>query len=177
MALALTPPVAPRPALCHSAAMPDAAPDLPPLWRRLARHGLTLLLIGLICAIVAPTIATLLMALQANGPSLELAYAIMLAPWAILLAGPGVFLLGLVFGWMLLVLAAEGLATLPIRTALAVLIASLAWWLAEPAPGAASGPEAGWLVWALSAAATAPLVTRGWLAHRLRHPLPLPQED
>jgi hypothetical protein len=159
--------------------MQEAAPDLPPLWRRLARHGLTLLLIGLICAIVAPTIATLLMALQANGPSPELAYAIMLAPWAILLAGPGVFLLGLVFGWMVLVLAAEGHNTMPIRIALAVLIASLAWWLAEPAPGSAAtpGPEAGWLVWALSAAATAPLVTRGWVAHRLRHPIPLPQED
>ena len=153
--------------------------DLPPLWRRLARHGLTLLLIGLICAIVAPTIATLLLALQANGLSPELAYAVMLAPWAVLLAGPGAFLLGLVFGWMVLVLAAEGLNTLPIRIALAVLVASLAWWLAEPVPAAdaARPAEAGWLVWALSAAATAPLVTRGWIAHRLRHPPPLPPRE
>jgi len=151
-------------------------PDAPPLARRLARHAVTLLLIGLICAIVAPTVATVLLALRANGPSLELAYSITLAPWAIMLAGPGVFLLGLVFGWMLLVLAAEGHNTLWLRVALAVLVATLAWWLADPLPGAGATPHgiADWLIWAASAAAAAAAVARGWIAHRLRHPLPPP---
>jgi hypothetical protein len=164
--------------------MPDTAdPTQPSPSRRLARHAVTLLLIGLTCGIIAPTFATLLMALQANGLTLQLPYALMLAPWAIMIAGPGVFLLGVVFGWMLLVLAAERHHTLPARLALAVLVASVAWWLSEPLPSPASGPAAAprpggaaadWLVWAASAAAAGAIFSRGWIAHRLRHPTPLP---
>ena len=122
--------------------MQDVAdPTVPPLWRRLARHATTLLLIAVTCAIVAPTVATVLLAVQANGLSFQAAYALALAPWAIVIAGPGVFLLGLVFGWMLLVLSAEGYNTLPARIALAVLIASIAWWLSDPLPGAPSAAE------------------------------------
>ncbi len=160
--------------------MQDAAdPTVPPLWRRLARHATTLLLIAVTCAIVAPTVATLLLAVQANGLSFQAAYAVALAPWAIVIAGPGAFLLGLVFGWMLLFLAAEGHNTLPARIALAVLIASIAWWLSAPLPGTASGaaPTAGWPIWAASAASAALIFTRGWVAHRLRHPIPLPREE
>jgi hypothetical protein len=157
----------------------DADPTQPSPSRRLARHAVTLLLIGLTCGIVAPTVATLLMALQANGLTLQLPYAFMLAPWAIMIAGPGVFLLGVVFGWMLLVLAAEGHHTLPARLALAVLVASVAWWLDEPLPGPAAesrpgGTPADWLVWATSAAAAGLVFSRGWIAHRLRHPTPIP---
>jgi hypothetical protein len=162
--------------------MQDAAtPDLPPIRRRLARHAVTLLLIGLTCAVIAPTVATMLMALQANGLTLQLAYAITLAPWAIMIAGPGVLVLGLIFGWMLLILAAEGHHTLPARLALAVLVASVAWWLAEPLPAAEAAPVRGdaadWLVWAASAASAALVFTRGWVSHRLRHPIPLPPEE
>ena len=160
--------------------MQDVAdPTVPPLWRRLARHATTLLLIAVTCAIVAPTVATVLLAVQANGLSFQAAYALALAPWAIVIAGPGVFLLGLVFGWMLLVLSAEGYNTLPARIALAVLIASIAWWLSAPLPGTASGaaPTAGWPIWAASAASAALIFTRFWVAHRLRHPIPLPREE
>lgn len=162
--------------------MPDAAdPSQPSLWRRLSRHAVTLLLVGLTCAIIAPTVATLLMAVQANGITLQLPYAVTLAPWAILIAGPGVFLLGVIFGWMLLVLAAEGHHTLPARLALAVLVASIAWWLHEPLPSPTpaatprpGGAAADWLVWAASAATAGLVFTRGWIAHRLRHPTPIP---
>ena len=155
----------------------------PPLWRRLARHAATLLIIGLTSAIAAPAVATMLLAAQANGLSYQLVFALTLTPWAIVLGGPGAFLLGLVFGWMLLVLAAQGFNSLPIRLALALVLATLAWWLAEPFPTAAqvASPAAhaagDWPVWAVSAAVTALIFTRGWVAHRLRHPIPLPPEE
>ena len=148
-----------------------------PAWRRALRHALTLAMIGAIAALVAPSVATLLLALRANGLSLELAYAVALVPWAILLAGPGAFVLGVLFGWMVLVLAWSDIDRPDLRIALAVLIASLAWWLAEPLPQPTeSRSPADWLVWAVSAAAPAALLTRGWIAHRITHPTPIPED-
>jgi hypothetical protein len=153
------------------------APAQPPPWRRALRHATTLALFGLVTALVAPTVATLLLALRGNGPSFELAYALMLAPWAILLGGPGAFVLGAIFGWMVLVLASQNLNRLETRLALAVLVATIAWWLAEPLPQhEGSTPLMDWLTWALSAAATAPIFTRAWVAHRLTHPVPVPED-
>jgi hypothetical protein len=139
-----------------------------PAWRRTLRHAVTLLLIGLYVALAAPTVATVLMAIRTNGVSWELPYSIMLAPWAVMLAGPGVFVLGLVFGWMLIVLAMQGVNRLEVRIGLAVLVASVAWWLAEPLPN--GGAAGDWAVWAGSAAAASLIFTRGWVAHRITHP-------
>jgi hypothetical protein len=137
----------------------------------------TLAVIGLLAALLAPTVATLLLALRGNGPSFELAYALMLAPWAILLGGPGAFVLGLVFGWMVLVLAWSGINRRDIRIGLGVLVATLAWWLADPLPQHSDSSDvADWLIWALSAAAPAALLTRGWIAHRITHPHPVPED-
>lgn len=151
---------------------PAAAP--PRMW---LRHLATVLLVGLYCALVAPSVATVLMSVRANGLTYHLPAALMLAPLAILLAGPAAFLLGVVFGWMLLVLAGMGLNHLGARVALAVLVASVAWWLADPLPEAVSdagGPSGSalgdWLVWAGTAAATALIFTRGWVARRLAGP-------
>ena len=95
-----------------------------------------------------------------------------LAPITILFAGPGAFLFGLVFGWMLLVLAANGINRLDARIALAVLIASLAWWLAEPLPKPDTATDTGdWLIWAVTAALTAVLFTRNWVTRRMTHPV------
>jgi len=143
-------------------------------WRRLKRDAVTLLLIAVYCAIAAPTVATVLLALRANGLSVELALSVILAPLAILLSGVGVFVLGLVFGWMLVALVRMGVNTLASRLGLAVLVASVAWWLAEPLPvdGAAVASDAGaavveWLIWSTSAAVSALVFTRRWLAHRV----------
>ena len=167
--------------------MDDVAPAPPlwppPLWRRLRRHAATLLLTGLYCAIVAPTAATVLLALRANGLDYQIVFSLMLAPLAIALGGPGAFVLGVIFGWMLLALAAQGFNNLPVRLALALMLATIAWWLAEPLPttaqevAPASLSADDWLIWAGSAAATATLFTRGWVARRLRTPLPLPSGD
>gem|GEM_PF-4021657 len=157
-----------RRVLCHFAGMEYAAPA----WRRALRHVVTVLLIALYVALAAPTVATVLMALQANGLSWELLYSIMLAPWTVLLGGPGAFLLGLVFGWMLLVLAMEDINRLEVRVALAVLVASVAWWLAEPLPN--GQPAGDWLVWAGSAAVASLIFTHSWVANRITHPV---QED
>ena len=158
-------------------APPPFAPPSPPPWRRALRHAATLAAIGLVAALVAPTVATLLLALRGNGPSFELAYAMMLAPWAILLGGPGAFVLGVLFGWMVLVLAWNGINRRDARVGLAVLVATLAWWLAEPLPQQpGTNPVGDWLIWALSAAAPAALLTRGWIAHRITHPLPIPED-
>ena len=157
--------------------------EAPPLWRRLARHAATLLIIGFASAIAAPTVVTFMLAARANGLSHQIFFAITLTPLAILLGGPGAFLLGLIFGWMLLILAAQGFNSLPIRIALALVLATLVWWLAEPFPTAAqvaspaSHVAGDWPIWAVSAAVTALIFTRGWVAHRLRHPIPLPPEE
>lgn len=164
--------------------MRETIPD-PPAWRSQMRHVLTVLLIGLYCALAAPTIATVLLALRANGLSFDLVYSPMIAPMAVLYAGPGAFVLGLVFGWMMLVLVQIGLNILPVRVGVAMLIATVAWALAEPLPapgetGSAEGAVtaaavgasefADWLVWNATAAATALLFTRGWLARRVLPP-------
>jgi len=154
-----------RRALCHFTGMEETAPA----WRRALRHAVTLLLIGLYVALAAPAVATVLMALRANGLSWQLPYSIMLTPWAVLLGGPGAFVLGLVFGWMLLVLAMQGINMLAARVGLAVLVATAAWWLAEPLPN--GGPAGDWLVWAGSAAVASLIFTRGWVAHRITHPV------
>ncbi len=143
--------------------------DATPAWRRALRHVVTLLLIGFYVALAAPTVATALMALRANGFSSQLLYSLVLVPWAIVLGGPGAFVLGLVFGWMLLVLAMQGINRLAVRVALAVLVATVAWWLAEPLPN--GGPAGDWLVWAGSAAVASLIFTRGWVAHRITHPV------
>ena len=150
----------------------------PPLWRRLLRDAATLLQIGLYTAIAAPTVATVLLALRANGLGFELLYAVIIAPWAMVLAGPGAFLLGVVFGWMLIGLVRMGRNTLASRVGLAVVVATVAWWLAEPLAGATSGGAASegaagsalgdWLSWSVSAAVSALVFTRGWLAFRVR---------
>ena len=143
----------------------------PPPWRRLLRHAITLLLIALYCAIAAPIVATILMALRANGLTPNLPAALVLAPLAILLAGPAAFLFGLVFGWMLLILAKNGINHLAARTSLAILIASIVWWLADPLPnqlpGEAYPPASDWLIWTATAALTALMFTRGWIARRV----------
>ena len=155
----------------------DPATTAPPLWRRppwrqMLRHATTLLLIGLYCAIAAPIVATILMALRTNGLTFELPTSLVLAPLAILLAGPAAFLLGLVFGWMLLILAANGINHLAARTSLAVLIASIVWWLADPlqpkVTGEANSALGDWLIWTATAAITALMFTRNWLARRVR---------
>jgi hypothetical protein len=143
-----------------------------PIWRRALRHAVTLLLIGLYSALVAPSVAAMLMSMRINGLSWELAYSIMLAPWAVVVFGPAAFALGLVFGWMLIVLASNGVNHPAVRVGLAVLVASVAWWLVEPSPGDdANGLAADWLVWAPSAAVTSLIFTRGWVAHRITHPV------
>ena len=129
-------------------------------------------MIGLYCALAAPTIATVLLALRENGLSFALPYSLMLAPLAIALAGPGAFVLGVVFGWMLLALAGMGINSLPVRVGLAVLVASVAWWQAEPLPNGESAVLGDWWVWAGSAAVTSLLFTRGWVARRLVVPVP-----
>ncbi len=156
----------------------------PPPWRHLLRHAATVLLVGLYCALAAPVIGTVLLALRANGLSFDLIYSPVLAPMAILYAGPGAFVLGLVFGWMILVLAQMGLNSLPVRVAAAVLVATVAWAMAEPLPEAPATDDAAvtaashgaafadWLVWNATAALTALLFTRSWLARRVR-----PQAD
>ncbi|MCC6717471.1 MAG: hypothetical protein IT555_06270 [Acetobacteraceae bacterium] len=147
----------------------DLESYLPPTWRRAFRTAVTLVLIALYAAVAAPTVATMLLALRANGVTAELPLAVLLAPLSIVLAGPGVFVLGLVFGWMLLGLARLGTNGVAARVGLAVLVATVAWWLHEPLPGAvaASSGFGDWLVWAASAAAAALIFTRGWVAHRI----------
>ena len=152
-------------------------PDIPP-WRRLLRHAATLLLIGVYIAIAAPSVATVLMALRANGLSFELLYSVTLVPWAVLLAGPGAFLLGVVFGWMLIGLVQLGTNTMASRIGLAVVVATIAWWLAEPLPAGAreveaiaTSPLSDWLIWCASAAVSALVFTRGWLEYRVHPPL------
>lgn len=168
------PPLAPPSPSPSPSPSPGASPGA---WRRALRHAVTLAVIGLLAALLAPTVATLLLALRGNGPSFELAYALMLAPWAILLGGPGAFVLGLVFGWMVLVLAWSGINRRDIRIGLAVLVATLAWGLADALPQhPGTNPVADWLIWALSAAAPAALLTSGWIAHRITHPLPIPED-
>ncbi len=147
--------------------------DAATAWRRALRHIVSLLLIGLYVALAAPMVATVLMALRANGLSWQLPYSIMLTPWGVLLGGPGAFVLGLVFGWMLLVLAMQGVNRLAVRVGLAVIVATVAWWLAEPLPnGGGDGAAAGdWLVWAGSAAVASLIFTRSWVADRITHPV------
>ena len=154
----------------------DPANTAPPLWRRppwrqMLRHATTLLLIGLYCAIVAPIVATILMALRANGLTLNLPAALVLTPLAILLAGPAAFLFGLVFGWMLLILAANGINHLAARTSLAILIASIVWWLTDPLPnqlpGESYSPASDWSIWTGSAAITALMFRRNWVKNRI----------
>jgi len=140
-----------------------------PAWRRALRHVVTLLLIGLYVAVAAPVMATVLMALRTNGLSWQLPYSLILTPWAIMMGGPGAFGLGLVFGWMLLVLAMQGINLLAVRVGLAVLVATVAWWLAEPFPN--GGAAGDWLVWAGSAGVASLIFTRGWVAHRITHPV------
>ena len=142
---------------------------LPPTWHRPYRTTVTLLLIALYGAVAGPTVATMLLALRENGVTAELPLAVLLSPLTIVLAGPGVFVLGLVFGWMLLGLARLGTNGLAARVGLAVLVATVAWWLNEPLPGEAAGSSefSDWLVWVASAAVAALIFTRGWVAHRI----------
>jgi hypothetical protein len=143
-----------------------------PAWRRARRHAVTLLLVGLYAALVGPSVATVLMAVRANGLAWELFYSITLMPWAVLVLGPGVFALGLVFGWMLIGLAGMGINHLAARMGLAVLVATIAWWLVEPlSADGAGGLPADWAVWAVSAAVASLIFTRGWVAHRITHPV------
>ncbi len=146
----------------------------PPPWRRPLRHATTLLLVGLYCAIVAPIIATMLMAIRANGLTAELPAALILAPMTILYAGPAAFVIGLFLGWMLLVLAANGINNLAARTATAALLATTTWWLTDPLPNGATGeatntPLSDWLIWIATAALTALMFTRRWISRRLEY--------
>ncbi len=145
-----------------------------PPWRRALRHATTLLLIGLYCAVTAPVIATILMAVRANGLTYELPAALILVPMTILYAGPAAFVLGLILGWMLLVLAVNGINNLAARTATAALIATTVWWLADPLANTTSGENTGtplgdWLIWSATATLTALMFTRRWIARRIEY--------
>ena len=161
-------PVAPQRQLCHSYPMES---PLPP-WRRALHHATTLLLIALYSAFAAPAIATMLMALRTSGLTAELPAALILVPLTILFAGPAAFALGLVLGWMLLVLATNGINNLAARTATAALIATTVWWLAEPLPNGTTSETTNsalsdWLIWTATAILTALMFTRRWIARRI----------
>ena len=151
------------------------APSPPPTtspWRRALHHATTLLLIALYSAFAAPAIATMLMALRASGLTAEFPAALILVPLTILFAGPAAFALGLVLGWMLLVLATNGINNLAARTATAALIATTAWWLAEPLPNGTTSETTNtalsdWLIWTATAILTALMFTRRWIARRI----------
>ncbi len=146
--------------------------------RLLLRHAATLLLAGLGTAIVAPTIATVLLAARANGLGFDLVYSPMLAPLAVLYAGPAAFALGALFAWMALALVPLGLNLAPARIAAAVLVATTAWALSEPLPhaGADPTPLGDWTIWCITAALTALVFPSAWWARRATLPTPIPRD-
>lgn len=138
----------------------------------LLRHAMTLVLAGLGSAIVAPTVATVLLAARANGLGLDLLYSPMLAPLAVLYAGPAAFLLGMVAGWMMLALVRLDLNVLPARIGVAVVVASTAWALSAPLPtdGVDASSLGDWTIWCASAVVTSLVFSRGWWARRATPP-------
>ena len=156
--------------------MNDPPPDRL-TWRVALRHAATVVWIALVCGVVAPVIATVLLVWQLNGLSLDLLYSPVMAPLTVLYAGPAAFLLGLVFGWMLVGLVWLGLNHLGLRVAVAMLVATLAWSLAGPLALSDGGMPAGdpgawdeglnWLVLNGTAGATALVFRRRWLARRV----------
>jgi hypothetical protein len=146
--------------------------------RVLLRHGMTLLLAGLGCALVAPTIATVLLAARTNGLGADLLYSPMLAPLAVLYAGGPAFLLGALWAWMVLALVRLDLNLLPARVGAAVVIASTAWALSAPLPAEVADASGlgDWTIWTASAVLTSLVFTRGWWARRAAMPASLSGE-